>query len=120
MSTDAQRTVRAYLDAVAAWKLDDAAAGNLIGVESQTVHKWQDVLCVELSEETLARMMMVAQIRTALDIHWSPSLSNEWISLPNTGEPYRGLSPVAYVAEHGWPGLYWVLRQVQAWAVGNF
>jgi len=55
-----------------------------------------------------------------LDIYWSKPLSSEWINRPNAGYPYHGLSPVAYIAEHGWPGLYWVLRQAQAWAVGNY
>ncbi|MGD0939575.1 MAG: hypothetical protein ABR905_07660 [Terracidiphilus sp.] len=119
MTTDSQRTLSAYLDAVAVWNLDDTAAANLIGAPSETAHEWQDGQSAEPSEEVLARMMMVAQIRTALDICYSTPLSNEWISLPNGGEPYRGLSPVAYVVQHGWPGLYWVLRQVQAWAVGN-
>ncbi len=120
MSIDDQRTVQAYFDAVTAWNLDDAAAGDLIGVAPQVVHEWRDGQSAELPEEVLARMMMVAQIRTALDICWSVPLANEWIRLPNTGYPYKGLSPIVYVAEHGWPGLYRVLRQVQAWAVGNF
>jgi len=46
-------------------------------------------------------------------------LARKWIKLLNHGELYKGLSPEAYIAEHGWPGLYWVLCQVQAWAVGN-
>ena len=68
MPTNDQRIVRAYLDAVAAWKLDDAAAGDLIGVTSRSVRAWQDGQLAEPSEETLARMVMVAQIRTALNI----------------------------------------------------
>jgi hypothetical protein len=41
------------------------------------------------------------------------------MTLPNSGYPYLGLSPMAYVEEHGWPGLFWVLRQAQALAVGS-
>lgn len=67
----------------------------------------------------VVRMMMVARIRTALDICWSAPLCNEWISLPN-GEPLcGGKSPLAYITEHGWPALFWVLCEVQARAVGN-
>ena len=119
MTTDNLRTIPAFFEAVEAWNLTDTAAAELIGAVPEAVCKWRDGQSVEPSEEILARMMMVAQIRTALDIYWSTPLSKEWISLPNGGEPYRGLSPVAYVAQHGWPGLYWVLRQAQAWAVGN-
>ena len=120
MTTTNEQLIRAYLDAVAAWNLDDASAGNLIGVEAHSVREWHEGQFLDPSEEVLARMMMVAQIRTALDIYWSKPLSSEWINRPNAVYPYHGLSPVAYIAEHGWPGLYWVLRQAQAWAVGNY
>ena len=119
MSDRNQQTMRAYLEAVAAWNLGDAAAGDLIGVAAQAVCEWRDGASAEPSEDTLARMTMVAQIRTALDIYCSSPLSEKWMSLPNKGVPYCGLSPVEYIEKHGWPGLYWVLRQAQAWAVGN-
>ena len=114
-----QRIIRYFYEAVVAWNLNDTAAGNLIGASPRTVRNWKAGKFAEPSEEVLARMMMVVQIRTALDIYWSTPLANEWVSRSNTGYPYQGLSPVAYVAEHGWPGLYYILRQVQARAVGN-
>lgn len=40
-------------------------------------------------EEVLARMM-VSQTRTVLDICWSTPLSNQWIRLPNRGDPCMG------------------------------
>jgi hypothetical protein len=120
MAASDQRTVRYFYEAVAAWNLDDTAAGILIGVSPRTVRDWKTGKFAEPSEEVLARMMMVVQIRTALDICWSTPLANEWISLPNAGDPYQGLSPIAYVAEHGWPGLYYILRQVEARAAGNY
>jgi len=119
MTASVQRTVRYFYEAVAAWNLDNTVAGNLIGVTTRTLHNWKTRQFADPSEEVLARMMMVVQIRTALDICWSTPLANEWIILPNAGDPYQGLSPVDYVAEHGWPGLYYILRQVQARAVGN-
>jgi hypothetical protein len=64
-------------------------------------------------------MTMVALIRTAFDIAFSSSLSNKWITFPNSGYPYLGVSPVAYVSEHGKTGVIWMLGQVQAGAVGN-
>jgi hypothetical protein len=119
MSTDDQRTVESYLEAMTTWGLDDATAASLIGMISGTLHGWQNGHDEGLSEEALARMIMVAQIRTALDIYWPAPLNNQWIKLQNKGFPYQGLSPIEYVAQNGWPALYRVLRQVQAWAVGN-
>jgi hypothetical protein len=53
----------------------------------------------------LARMMMVAQISTALNICLSTPLSREWISLANAGDPYWGLSPVEKSRSMAGPGL---------------
>ena len=113
-----RQTLRAFLDAVNAWRLDDADSARLVGAQPASVQEWQTSEA-STSEDVLARMTMVALIRTALDITFSSSLSDEWMTLPNSGYPYLGLSPMAYVGEHGWPGLFWVLRQVQARAVGN-
>jgi len=98
MFTNEQRTVGMYLDAVAAWNLDENAAADLIGALPQEVREWWGGKLTKPSEEMLARMMMVAQIRTALEICWSAPLSREWIRLPNGGDPYRGLSPIAYTS----------------------
>lgn len=111
--------LRAFLRTIAAWDLSQAAAGNLVGVDEPTVRAWQVGQQCNVGEEVAARMLMVAKIRTALDLFWSAPLCNEWISLPNSGEPYCGLSPLVYIEEHGWPGLFWVLCQAQARAVGN-
>lgn len=113
-----EQTIRAFLNAVNTWRLNDADSARLVGVEPASVEVWKTGKAPD-SEEVLARMTMVALIRTALDIASSSSLSTEWMTLPNSGYPYLGLSPVGYVGEHGWPGLFWVLRQSQAWAVGN-
>ena len=120
MTTRAQHIVHSFYEAITAWTLDEIAAGILVGVSPRTVGDSEIGQLAAPTEEVLARMMMVVQIRMALDLYWSIPIANEWISLPNTGDPYLGLSPVAYIAEHGWPGLYYVLRQVQARAIGNY
>ena len=101
-------------------ELDFSEAGYLIGVEEATVRELLSAEAINVSEEVVARIVMVALIRTALDLCWSPSLSSQWMKLPNGGDPYNGTSPLEYVKGHGWPGLFWILRQVQAWDVGNF
>lgn len=112
------QTLRAFLDTVTVWGLDASGSARLVGVEAASIEEWKTGKA-PASEEILARMTMVALIRTALDISFSSSLSTQWMTLPNSGYPYSGLSPVAYIGEHGWPGLYLVLRQTQASAVGN-
>jgi hypothetical protein len=110
---------QAFLKAVLAWKLSDEAAGILIGAPAQDVHAWHSGEPIETSEEPLARMMMVAQVRTALDLCFAPEVANQWMDLPNIGRLFNGQSPVEYVAQHGWPGLYLILCLVHAWATGN-
>lgn len=114
-----QRAIQVFLDAVGTWDLDNSSAASLVGSTSSMIGDWRSGNSVATTEEILVRMLIVAHIRTALDICWSEVIAKEWIRLPNRGEPYKGLSPAAYIAEHGWPGLYWVLCQVQACAVGN-
>ena len=119
--TDVNRQLlKAFRDAFTSWELDLSEAGYLIGVEEATVREVLSAEAIDVSEEVVARIVMVALIRTALDLCWSPSLSRQWMKLPNSRDPYNGTSPLEYVKGHGWPALFWVLRQVQAWAVGNF
>lgn len=113
-----RQTLRAFLDAVRVWRLNGADSARLVSAEPASVAAWRAGKA-PTSEEVLARMTMVALIRTALDITFPPSLSTAWMTVPNTGYPYSGLSPVAYAIEHGWPGLFWVLRQYQGADVGN-
>jgi hypothetical protein len=113
-----KQTLRAFLEAVNNWRISDTDSARLIGAEPASFELWKAGK-TPIRDEVLARMTMVALIKAALDICFSPSLSMRWMTLPNSGYPYLGLSPVAYVGERGWPGLFWVLRQVQAHAVGN-
>lgn len=113
-----RQTSRAFFDAVSVWGLDQSGAARLVGVEPATIAEWK-AGTLPSDEEAVARMKMVALIRAALDIAFSPSLAAQWMTVPNSGYPYLGVSPVAYIGEHGWPGLFWVLHQTQARAVGN-
>jgi hypothetical protein len=60
-------------DTVASWELDLSEAGSLFGVEEATVRQFLPSEALDVSEEVVARIVMVAQIRTALDLCWSPS-----------------------------------------------
>jgi hypothetical protein len=112
-----RQTLRAFLDAVHTWGLSDADSARLVGAELASVNEWKTG-DAPTNEEVLARMAMVALIETALDIAFPSSLSSQWMTSPNSGYPYLGLSPVAYVGKHGWPGLFFVLRQTQGHALG--
>lgn len=114
------QVLQAFRAVFTLWQLDLSEAGYLIGVEEATVQEVLSAETIDVTEEVAARIVMVVQIRTALDLSMSPSLSRQWMKLPNGGDPYNRTSPLVYVKGHGWPGLFWILRQVQAWAVGNF
>lgn len=119
MSYNNQAILGGFLSAIAAWRLDVSDAARLIGVDGATVREWQAGQPCSAPENVWACMLMLAKIRTALDICWSAPLCNEWVTLRNKGNPYSGLSPLAYMLEHGWSGIFWVLCHVQARAVGN-
>jgi hypothetical protein len=110
---------KAFMETIQSWQLSDGAAGGLVGVPAQTVHGWRSGEPVDVNEELQIRMLMVAHLRTALDIYFTEKLANQWMRLKNTGSLSQGVSPVEYIAQHGWPGSYLVLCQMQAWAVGN-
>ena len=76
---------RAFLRAVQAWHLNDEAAGGLIGVAPQVVLALRSGEPIDLGDDLKTRMLMVAQLRTALDICFSPQLANMWMSLSNRG-----------------------------------
>jgi hypothetical protein len=111
--------IKAFIETIQSWQLSDEAAGGLVGVPAQTVHGWRSGELVDANEELETRLLMVAHLRTALDIYLTEKLANQWMSLKNTGSLCQGASPVEYIAQHGWPGLYLVLCEMQAWAVGN-
>ena len=119
--TDVNRQLlKAFRDTVASWELDLSEARCLIGVEEATVREFLSAETIDVSEEVAARIVMVAQIRTALDLCWSPSLSRQWMKLPNGGDPYNGTSPLEYVKTHGWPGLLLESAPGSGMGVGNF
>ena len=111
--------IKAFMDTIQSWQLSDDAAGGLVGVPAQTVHRWRSGEPIAVNEELQVRMLMVAHLRTAIDICHSEELANEWMRLKNRGGLCQGVSPVEYIAQHGWPGLYLVLCVMQARALGN-
>ena len=113
------KLLKAFMDTIQSWQLSDEAAGDLVGIPAQTVHGWRSGEPVDMNDELQIRMLMVAHLRTALDICLSEELANEWMRLKNTGSLCQGVSPVEFIAQHGWPGLYLVLCEMQARAVGN-
>ncbi len=59
-----------------------------------------------------------AYVLRGQDHYWSAPLEDRCIKLPNKGYSYQ-LSPLAYVTQHGWPALCWVLCHLQAHAVNQ-
>ena len=69
--TDVNRQLlKAFRDAFTSWELDFSEAGYLIGVEGATVRELLSAEAINVSEEVVARFVMVALIRTALDLCW--------------------------------------------------
>ncbi len=120
MSFDHQAMLDAFLRTITAWHLDESVAGSLIGVAPSVVAGWRVGKPLAASEEVMACISMVVRIQTALDICWSAPLANQWMTRPNDGQTLSGTVSVEICAQHGWPGLFSVLCQVPAWAVGNW
>lgn len=98
--------LKAFIDTLQPRQLSDEAAGGLVGVPAEAVPRWRTGEPVDAKEEVETRMPMVAHLRTALDIYFTEKLADQWKSLKNIGSLCQGASPVEYVVQDGWPGLY--------------
>jgi hypothetical protein len=83
MSIDNHKIIQVFLGAMDHWELDDGSAASMVGTTSSMIADWRSGNGT-MASEVRARMLMVAHIRTALDICWSESLAKRWISLPNS------------------------------------
>ena len=73
--TDVNRQLlQAFRAVFTSYELDLSEAGYLIGAEEATVQKILSAETIDVSEEVVARIVMVVQIRTSLNflghLHW--------------------------------------------------
>jgi Protein of unknown function (DUF2384) len=102
--------VRGFLQIVDRWGIKDPDARQLLGgISSGSYYGWKKETKrgsgKTLDQDTLTRISLLLGIFKALNILYSESLADAWITLPNRNPMFRGQSPLAYMIERGQPGM---------------
>lgn len=111
----AQVAAKAFLRVSQAWSLDSATAASLIAVSPRTwarikTGNWSG----RLSQDQTMRVSALIGLFKALHLYFGESLANQWVSLPNSGPPFGGDSPLQFMQRGGLPALLETRNYVDA------
>ncbi len=108
--------IEGFLKIADLWQLRDADARQLLGgLSTGSYHgfKKQSAQRV-LAQDALTRISLLIGIFKALNILYSEPLADAWLTLPNRNALFRGATPLAFLLEHGLPGILEVRRLLDA------
>lgn len=108
--------LKGFLAIIDKWSLRDADARQLLGgisTGSFYVLK-KEPKSRALDQDALTRISLLLGIFKALNILYSPKLADQWLTLPNANPMFRGLTPLAYIAQRGQPGMVHVRALLDA------
>jgi hypothetical protein len=108
--------IKGFLRIMDHWGIKDPDARQLLGgISSGSYYSLKkDPIHRTLDQDTLIRISLLIGIFKALNILYSKSLADAWISLPNRNPMFRGTSPVAYMVQRGQPGMISVRQMLDA------
>ncbi|MGH1359970.1 MAG: antitoxin Xre-like helix-turn-helix domain-containing protein [Burkholderiaceae bacterium] len=111
----AQVGSKAYLRVARIWALDSATAAELIAVSPRT---WARIKAGgwsgRLSQDQTMRISAIIGLFKALHLYFGESLADQWVSLPNSGPLFKGLTPLAFMKAGGLPALLETRNYVDA------
>jgi uncharacterized protein (DUF2384 family) len=104
--------IKGFLQIMEKWGIKDPDARQLLGgISSGSYYSWKKQPKRVLDQDTLMRVSLLLGIFKALNILYSESLADSWITLPNRNPMFRGQSPLAYMIERGQLGML-LIRQL--------
>lgn len=107
--------IKGFLQIMDKWGIKDPDARQLLGgISSGSYYSWKKQPKRVLDQDTLIRISLLLGIFKALNILYSESLADAWITLPNRNPMFRGQSPLAYMIERGQPGMLHVRQLLDA------
>ncbi len=112
---------KAFFKIVAAWKIRDEEAKQLLGGISNGAFYQMKAgeMKTPLDQDRLTRVSLLVGIFKALNILYSQKLADSWISLPNTNPMFAGESPLAYMVKGGQPAMIRVRQLLDARTVAG-
>ncbi len=88
-----------------AWKLSDAESAKLLGVEMDV---WRELSTAgwagSLTQDQLYCASVVLGIHKHLQVLGEP-MWREWVKRPNSGRPFDGKTPLAFMLDGGFPAM---------------
>jgi hypothetical protein len=87
--------------------LGGMSTGSFYGLKKETTPR-------TLDQDTLTRISLLIGIFKALNILYGTALADSWITLANSNAMFRGTTPLAYMVQHGQPGMVHVRQLLDA------
>ncbi len=107
--------IKGFLQVVEKWGIKDPDARHLLGgISSGSYYSWKKQPKRLLDQDTLIRISLLLGIFKALNILYSEPLADAWPTLPNRNALFRGATPLAFMLQHGLPGILEVRRLLDA------
>lgn len=101
-----QAGIRAFVTLAEAWDLKNMVAAGVLDVEPRTWTRMKGGTWTgRLTQDQTLRLSAVIGLYKGLHLYFSDALANRWVSMPNSGPPFMGLSPLDYVLNGGLPAL---------------
>jgi hypothetical protein len=112
--------IPAFFKLVAAWRIRDESARQLLGgVSNGVYYQLKRGQKKTLDQDKLTRISLLLGIFKALNILYSRKLADAWITLANSNPMFIGEPPLTYLIRGGVPALMRVRQLLDARRVGN-
>ena len=97
---------KAYARVIAAWKLKNEDAAELIAVSPRTWSRMKSQnWSGDLSKDQLLRVSAITGLYKALHLYFADELADKWIALDNTGPIFAGRAPTERMIDGGLPAI---------------
>lgn len=107
--------IKGFLRIMEHWGVRDADARQLLGgISSGSYYALKKQPARTLDQDALTRISLLVGIFKSLNILYNESLADAWITLPNRNAMFRGATPLAYMIQHGLPGMIFVRQLLDA------
>jgi hypothetical protein len=108
--------IKGFLRIMEHWGVRDPDARQLLGgISSGSYYAWKKQPAARaLDQDTLTRISLLVGIFKSLNILYSEPLADAWVTLPNRNAMFRGATPLAYMIQHGLPGMVFVRQLLDA------
>jgi hypothetical protein len=112
--------IRGFFNIADQWNLNESQLRSLLGgIASSTLHAWKSKPDGRvLDQDTMTRVSLVVGIYKALHAYFG-SVADYWITNPNDGPLFGGITPIEYMIGSGVLGMYEVRRMLDAWSAGH-